>query len=188
MLNCLVNPLLHPSTHCVRVVVDLYHVLYLCYFTDKIRYETVLHIYIYLIGWHLYHVWLCYLYPVLMRDVRIVVKVVDYAKLGKCLMLGSAGMYIYIHYTYWYIYIHMHMLITDYIMLNINTSPTPCTLNHSIPLHPTRRRNRRRPQKLPSSRIPRGWDGEWWYNGDMMASSGTLTKRKGVYYEIETDV
>ena len=80
------------------------------------------------------------------------------------------------------------MLITDYIMLNINTSPTPCTLNHSIPLHPTRRRNRRRPQKLPSSRIPRGWDGEWWYNGDMMASSGTLTKRKGVYYGIETDV
>ena len=71
-------------------------------------------------------------------------------------------------------------------MLNINTSPTPCTLNHSIPLHPTRRRNRRRPQKLPSSRIPRGWDGEWWYNGDMMASSGTLTKRKGVYYGIET--
>ena len=101
-------------------------------------------------------------------------------KVGQMFNVRFCGyVYIYIHYTYWYIYIyiyiHMHMLITDYIMLNINTSPTPCTLSHSIPLHLTRRRNRRRPQKLPSSRIPRGWDGEWWYNGDMMASSGTLT-------------
>ena len=103
---------------------------------------------------------------------------------GKCLMLGSAGMYIYIYiYTLYiihidiYIYIYTHAY-ADSIMLNINTSPTPCTLNHSIPLHPTRRRNRRRPQKLPSSRIPRGWDGEWWYNGDMMASTWNFNQEE----------
>ena len=43
-----------------------------------------------------------------MRDVRIVVKVVDYAKLGKCLMLGSAGMYIYIYIIHIDIYIYIH--------------------------------------------------------------------------------
>ena len=47
-----------------------------------------------------------------MRDVRIVVKVVDYAKLGKCLMLGSAGMYIYIYiYTLYIIHIDIYIYI-----------------------------------------------------------------------------
>ena len=120
MLLCLVNPLLHPSTHCVRGVVDFCHVLYLCYDADQIRYETVLltYIYIYIFNRVAFIPCMIVLFvPCVDERCENCGKSSRLCKVGQMFNVRFCGyvyIYIFILYTLYiliYIYIHMHMQI-----------------------------------------------------------------------------